>query len=321
MKVLVLGGSKFVGHHIVETLLAHGHEVATFSRGQTNPGSHPGVTELRGDRLGDVSALEGGNWDAVVDTSAYVPRAVRSVAEILAPSNPYYLFISTISVYDDPQPGADEDAKVLELADPTVETIDAATYGGLKVLCERELLARFPRLAIVRPGLLMGPQDPTDRFTFWVWRFGRGGEVPIPNVPGQPLQILDARDLATFVVSLVEAGTLGVFNAAGRPTTFGNAVRAMGEIGGASPRWIDAARFEAAGIEPWRHLPLVPSFDGSGTGLLQISSARANAVGLSPRPLEDSIRDTFAWCRSRDGMAVGMTAEQEAAVIALDSGA
>lgn len=314
MRILVLGGTKFVGRHIVEALLSRGHELTLFTRGQTEPLLFPGVARLIGNRLNDVSALEGTEWDAVVDTSAYVRRAVETVGEAIK-GDPYYLFISTISVYDSPMAGTTEDGAMLHLDDPTVEVVDKDTYGGLKVLCESAVHDRFKNVCVVRPGIIVGPNDPTDRFTFWVWRLGRPGAVPVPDV-SSPCQLIDVRDLGAFVADLVERRTTGVFNAAGPETNFRSVIDEVQRVLDGGVVWLPSERFAAAEVQPWAHLPLVPSFDGAGFGSFQISSERAVSAGLRYRALAETVRDTADWCKDRTAMNVGMTPEQEAAVLA-----
>ena len=313
MHVVVLGGTKFVGRHIVAELLSHGHRVTLFTRGQTAPDLFPEAEHLIGDRLGDVSALYERTYDAVVDVSAYVPRAVHTVAEALS-GDPFYLFISTISVYDDPPAGSDETASINQLDDPTTEVITAETYGGLKVLCENEVRARYSRHVILRPGLIAGPYDPTDRFTYWAWRLNRPGPVPIPDRKSQPIQLIDARDLASFAVKALEDGLQGEYNCAGPPSTMGAVINACG----GSPTWLPAATFTEANLEPWANLPLFTNFDDSGQGMMQISSDKALKAGLTYRPFEETAIDTIAWSKDMTSMKVGLTSEQEKTVLGLD---
>ena len=319
MKVLVLGGTKFVGRHIVEALLARGDDVSIFSRGQTNPDLFDGISCLIGDRLGDASALSGTNWDLVIDTSAYVPRAVDTTSAHLRSNVENYVFISTISVYKDPPPGSNETAPQAELSDSTTETVDAESYGGLKVLCENTVMDNFPNATIVRPGLLIGPHDHTDRFPYWVWRCAQPGPLPLPAVRKQAIQLLDARDLAAFAVSSIGKGQ--VFNATGKACTFGDVIDTCIEAGGrvAEPIWLAPAHFKKAEIEPWKHLPLVTSFEGENDGMMNLDSSSAYAQGLSLRPLLDSTNDTNTWLGDRNELLVGMSCDQEKKVLELRS--
>lgn len=315
MKILVLGGTKFVGRHIVDALLSEGHDVTLFSRGQTGAELFPDLPKISGDRLSDVSGLKGTRWDAVVDVSAYVPRAVDSVARALADPKVLYLFISTISVYDNPPPAADEDSDLCWLEDPSVEEITGDTYGGLKVLCEQRVHHHFPNSIIVRPGLIVGPYDPTDRFTYWVWRFSKGGQIPVPNRKNQPVQVIDARDLAAFVAKLVSEKSYGTFNAVGESTTFGDMIELVQQKTSSEVVWMPPRRFEEVGVKTWANLPLVLPYDGSGDGTLQVSDARARAAGLTRRDLRTTIADTRLWCQDMQDMKVGMTDDMERALL------
>ncbi len=207
MKLLVLGGTVFLGRHLVEAATARGHSVTLFNRGQHNPELYPEVEKLRGDRDSDLSALQGRRWDAVIDTCGYLPRAVRASAELLADAVDHYTFISSISVYADfHTPAMDESAPVGTLADETVEEVTGETYGPLKALCEQAAERALPgRVLNIRPGLIVGPHDPTDRFTYWPVRVARGGEVLAPGRPHVPVQVIDGRDLAEWTVRMVEA--------------------------------------------------------------------------------------------------------------------
>ncbi len=228
MKLLILGGTEFVGRHLVEAALERGHEVTLFNRGQTNPDLFPDLEKLRGERDGNLEALKGGRWDAVMDTSGYAPRVVHASASLLAEAAAHYTFISSVSVYADmSEIGLNEESALGELEDKTVEEITDKTYGPLKALCEQVVQNAFPeRSLILRPGLIVGPHDPTDRFTYWPWRVAQGGEVVAPGDPNARTQIIDARDLAEWSIRLVEAGQTGIYNAVGpdRPLTLRSAL-------------------------------------------------------------------------------------------------
>ena len=217
LKVLILGGTAFLGPEIVEAARAHGHVLTLFNRGKTNPGLFPDIEKLRGDRNGDLKALEGRSWDAVIDTSGYVPRHVRDSARLLSKAVGHYVFISTVSVYADfKAEGMDESAPVGTLPDPTVEQVTGETYGPLKALCEKAAEEAMPgHVANVRPGLIVGPGDPTDRFSYWPVRVAKGGDVLAPGNPDTAVQFIDVRDLAAWSVKLVEDGHAGVYNAVG----------------------------------------------------------------------------------------------------------
>ena len=216
--ILMLGGTGFLGPQTVEAALRRGHKVTLFNRGKTRPGLFPDLEKLQGDReKDDLKALEGRKWDAVVDTSANVPRWVKKAAAVLGPNVGHYIYISSISVYaDTSKPGIDESAPVATIDDPTTEKIDGRTYGALKALTEKAAETAMPgKVAVVRPGLIVGPEDPSDRFTYWPVRVARGGEVLAPGSPDDPIQLIDVRDLGEFLVRLIEGRTTGVFNALG----------------------------------------------------------------------------------------------------------
>ena len=261
MDILILGGTVFLGRHLVEAALAHGHTVTLFNRGQHNPDLFPQVERLRGDRGGDLSAIEGRHWDAVIDTSGYLPRAVRASAELLAPNVDHYTFISSISVYGDPShPNVDEDAPVATMDDPTNENI-AENYGALKALCEQAAEAAMPgRVLHIRPGLIVGPHDQSDRFTYWVQRVARGGEVLAPGDPDAPVQIIDVRDLAEWTIRMVEQGKTGIFNATGpaEPLTMRRCLRQPRQASDsdASFIWLDDDFLVQQGAGPWIEIPL-----------------------------------------------------------------
>ena len=204
MDVLIMGGTGFLGRHLVEAALGEGHRVTLFNRGSSAPDLFPDVETIKGDRELDLSALSGRRWDAAIDTCGYVPRVVRASARLLADAVDHYTFVSSISVYPDAmEPGSDEDAPVQELLDPTVEEVTAKTYGGLKAICEQAAEEEMPgRVLNVRPGLISGPHDPTDRFTYWPRRISAGGEVLAPDSPERQVQFIDVRDLAAWIVRM-----------------------------------------------------------------------------------------------------------------------
>jgi 2'-hydroxyisoflavone reductase len=322
VRVLVLGGTLFLGRHLVETALARSHDVTIFTRGRTNPGLYPDVERLRGDRDGDLSALEGRRWDAVVDTSAELPRWVRAAARLLVDRVEHYTFVSTCSVYADvSRAGVDETAPVHGLADETIEEIhDAATYGARNALCEREAERAFPgRALVVRPGLIVGPYDDSGRFTYWVHRIARGGDVLAPEPRGQRVQFIDARDLAEWVVDRVEARAIGVYNATGpvEPITMGQLLEAIVTATGSDARfvWVDEEFLMRSGVEAWTDLPLwlAPNTYPELAGFLSIDIGRAVAAGLRFRPLAETIRATLE--QAAPTPAAGLSREREAALL------
>jgi len=324
MKLLVLGGTIFLGRHLVEQALGAGHEITLFTRGRHNADLFPEAERLRGDRDGGLQALAGRRWDAVVDTCGYVPRIVRDSARLLAPSVERYLFVSSISVYRDfARPGVDEDGPLAELADPSVETVDGETYGGLKALCERACAEELPgRALLVRPGLIVGPYDPTDRFTYWPERFARGGEAIAPGSPDRVTQVIDVRDLAAWMLRMVEAGRAGVYNATGPepPLTFGRLFEACRQAGGAGtvPIWVDEAFLQERGVAPWSELPLWVPQTPDQAGFDAVAVGRAIAEGLRFRPIDETVRDTLAWAQTLPAdrpRRAGLAPEKEAEVL------
>jgi 2'-hydroxyisoflavone reductase len=323
MKLLLLGGTGFLGPELVEAALARGHQITLFNRGKTRPGLFPGLEKLRGDRDGRLEALVGRRWDAVLDTSGYVPRIVRMSAELLAPAVERYLFISSISAYaEGVKAPVGEEASLATLSDPASEDV-SRDYGALKAACERTAEAAMPGRALsIRPGLIAGPGDPTDRFTYWPVRLARGGDVLAPGDGTDPAQVIDARDLAALAIHCAEDRRAGVMNAVGpiAPTDMRRFLAGVAEGVGASPplTWVDAPFLDGSQVSPWSDLPV---WMGKNDPLSQCSNARAVAAGLTCRPLADTARDTLAWWRAlpeerRGAPRTGLTAAREAEVLA-----
>jgi 2'-hydroxyisoflavone reductase len=323
VKVLVLGGTIFLGRHLVDAAVARGHDVTLFNRGHTNPALYPDVERLRGDRDGDLRALAGRRWDAAIDTSADLPRWVRASAGLLAERVDHYTFVSSCSVYaDTSRPGVDETAPVQALADETVEPIvDAATYGALKALCEREAEGAFAGRALVaRPGLIVGPHDDSGRFTYWVHRIAGGGDVLAPEPRSQPVQLIDARDLAEWTVEMAEARATGVYNATGPtvPITIEELLRAIVDATSSDARlvWVGEDFLVREGVEPWTHLPLwlAPETYPELAGFLSVDVSRAVGAGLRFRALAETIGATLEHATpTRDA---GLSAKREADLLA-----
>src|SRR5215210_2686868 len=236
MDVLIIGGTGFLGRHLVEAALGDGHRPTLFNRGLSEPGLFPEVEKIEGDRDGDLSALRGRSWDAVIDTCGYVPRVVRASAGLLADAVDHYTYISSISVYSNAIAlGADEEAPVRELPDRRVEEVTGETYGGLKALCERAAEEMMPgRVLNVRPGLISGPHDPTDRFTYWPRRIAAGGEVLAPDSPERRVQFIDVRDLAAWILKMSVEQRIGTYNATGPDyeLTMGQLLEECESVGG-----------------------------------------------------------------------------------------
>jgi len=319
MKLLVLGGTKFLGRHAVDAALAGGHDVTIFTRGQTNPGLFPEVEHLQGDRDGDLAALGDNSWDGVVDTSGYVPRIVRQSAELLHDRVGRYVFVSSISVYDDFSTPPSEASSVAELEDPATEEV-LEHYGALKAACEGVVEEIYgDRSARVRAGLIVGPYDATDRFTYWPRRIALGGKVLGPGDPAAPVQFIDARDLAAWLVKLAFEGPGGTFNATGpaQQLTFEQLLDDMRETiaSDANVVWLDNERVLEAGVQPWSELPLwLPGSDYAGMARADIS--RALAAGLTFRPVGETIADTLAWDRSEAGDRPTLTHDKEQEILA-----
>jgi 2'-hydroxyisoflavone reductase len=306
MRLLILGGTVFLGRHLVEAALARGHTVTLFHRGQHNPELFPEVEKLHGDRTVDLSALRGRRWDAAIDTCGYVPRVVRASAELLAGAVDHYTFISSISVYPHFRSlGLDERAAVGTLEDPTVEEVTGETYGPLKALCEQAAEQAMPgRALIIRPGLIVGPHDPTDRFTYWPHRVAQGGEVLVPGRSERHTQIIDARDLAEWTLRMVEARRTGVYNATGPDydLTIGRLFDVCRDVSGGDARftWVAEGFLGEKELGPWIELPLwIPESDADMVGFADVDCARAIAAGLTFRDLAATVRDTLAWDATR----------------------
>jgi 2'-hydroxyisoflavone reductase len=311
MRLLVLGGTKFLGRAIVDVALGHGHEPTLFNRGVTNPGLFPDVETVIGDRSGELSELAGREWDAVVDVAAYMPADVRRSVDALHGRVGSYTFVSSVSVYADHSVPQVEGAAVLELAQGEEDDSSAETYGARKAAGERIVEEAFEdRAFIVRPGLIVGPHDPTGRFSYWPHRIARGGEVLAPGEPSDPVQFVDVRDLAEWIVFGTEAGVSGVFNATGVTMRFDELLDECKRVTGSDARftWVPSDRLLAAGAEEWMGIPLwiaSPGWEAANRVVVD----RALAAGLRFRPLAETIRGTLAESAPMDG--VGPTLERE----------
>ena len=325
MKLLILGGTLFLGRHLVEAAQERGHDITLFHRGKTNPGLFPGVTEILGDRkeAEGLAQLAGRTFDAVIDTCGYIPRTVRESAQALVGSVGSYCFISTVSVYANwPESSTDEDSTLATLEDPTTEELTGETYGALKALCEQEVQTVFPtRTLIIRPGLIVGPHDPSDRFTYWPHRVAQGGEILAPGSAELPTQWIDVRDLARWTIQMVEAGRTGVFNADGPVVSLGQLLATCLLASGASASitYASEAFLQEQEVKPWLELPLwIPGLLGRKDGGAT-RTQRANMAGLSYRSVLETVRDTLVWDSQRPQETAWkntLTAEKEAAVLA-----
>ncbi len=325
MKLLILGGTVFLGRALVGVATARGHEVTLFHRGKHNPELFPDVERIIGDRDTDLGRLEGRKWDAVVDTCGYFPRQVRASASQLATATGHYTFVSSISVFADfDTPGMDECAPVGTLPDPTIEEITGESYGPLKALCEKEAEAAMPgRVLNIRPGLIVGAHDPSDRFTYWPVRVARGGDVLAPERPEVLVQIIDVRDLAEWNVRMVESGLTGVYNATGPdyPLTMGDVLEACKTVAASDAvfRWAPVPILNDAGVAAWTEMPIwVP--ESEGAGFSAIDCTKAIRAGLTFRPIEDTVRATLEWAATWPedrALRAGISPEKEAAALAL----
>ncbi len=327
VRILILGGTRFVGRHTAEAALARGHRVTVFNRGRSDPNPDIPVEQLRGNRDGDLSALRGRCWDAAIDVSGYVPRVVRASAELLAPSVGHYTFVSTASVYASPKADdrVDEQAPIQTIDDESREDyLNPDAYGALKALCERAVERAAPgRVLVARLSLVVGPRDPTDRFTYWPHRVARGGTILAFDRPDRVvLPFIDARDIAEWVVPSVETGRTGTFNLGGRSgATIGEILeicRTVSRAPDASFVWASEAFLLEQGVKPWTEIPLWVR--SGGDDLAGLDSAKARAAGLRLRPLAKTVADTLAWDRARPqdaALRAGMTAEREAELLAL----
>jgi 2'-hydroxyisoflavone reductase len=321
VRVLVVGGTRFVGRHIVQALLDAGHEVTLFHRGSGPDDPFPGAEHRHGDRNGDLAELAEGSWDATVDVSAYVPRQVRALGEALGRAGGRggrYAYISSISAYATPDhPGITESAPLAVLLDEDTEVVDDQTYGGLKALSEYAAVESFgTETLIIRPTYVIGPYDPTGRFTAWSLRLADGGEVLAADPRDQPLQVVDARDLAAFVVTLLEQGARGPFHVAGpdRPYSLEDLlddVRTAVAPDGTTITWVDAGFAAENGLDG-RQLPLWHEGEHDYTGAVDAGAAVRR--GLRLRPVAESARDVLA-ARDvtplRDGVGLDRAREAE----------
>ena len=331
LRILILGGTGFTGPFQVKYALSRGHKVTVFNRGKTHPGELPKeVEQLIGDRNGQLEALKGKQWDVCIDNPTTLPAWVRAAAQILEGNVERYIFISTISVYADTSTGPDENTPLAkyEGADPFKETLEAMkasgykTYGPLKALSEQETEKWFPgKSLIIRPGLIVGPRDETDRFTYWPVRIDRGGEVLAPGNPSDPVQFIDGRDLAEWTIRMAENRETGIYNATGPAKELG--------IGGmldgiktalnsnATFAWADAEFLKQQKVEAWSDMPV---WAGDELGMSRTNISRALAKGLTFRSLGNTARDTLAWFKAQKPerqakMRAGLTPEREAEVL------
>lgn len=326
MKILIIGGTRFLGRHLVHSALARGHQVTLFNRGLTNPALFPRVETILGDREKDWAELVGHEWDAVIDTCGYVPRIVHLSASGLAGSVSRYVFISSISAYAGfSKIGIDESDPVGKMEDESVEEITGETYGPLKVLCEKVVQDIFgdEGALIIRPGLIVGPYDPTDRFTYWPVRVKRGGDVLAPEEPDVPIQIIEARDLSDFIIKLIEEDASGIFNATGPEyeLTMGAMLETCKQVSNSNAdfKWASVDFLGRHEVVSWSDMPVwIPNTE-EDAGFSRVDISKAIKAGLKFRPLEETVRDTLDWAERRPSdweWRAGLGAEREAKVLA-----
>jgi 2'-hydroxyisoflavone reductase len=331
--ILILGGTGFLGPAVVAAAQARGHTVTLFNRGKTRPELFPGVEKLRGDRDPKkdegLKALEGRKWEAVIDNSGYYPRMVGASASLLAPNVGHYVYISSVSAYaENATPGQDESAPTATLKDPNVEEMgkNFENYGGLKRACEEAAEKAMPgRVANVRPGYIVGPEDRSDRFTYWPVRYAKGGEMLAPGAPTDPLQIIDVRDLAEWLVHLVETNTVGIFNAVGpqKPWNMGALFDACKKATGQKGTklvWVPGDFLEKQGENGDGDIPIWAPYMGKYKGMHLYSNAKAVKAGLRFRNPATTVKDTLAWFNAqpaerRAKLRAGLSPERERALL------
>ncbi len=327
MRILLIGGPRFLGYHLIESALKRGHQLTLFNRGRTNPNLFPEVERIQGDRTVNLDGLKNHQWDAVIDTCGYQPRIVRMSLDALGGKIGHYTFISSISVYSDEEtPNQAEDAPTGIMADPTVEEITGETYGPLKVLCEQAVAEAMPgRHLNIRPGLIVGPYDPSDRFTYWPARVARGGDILAPGKPTTVTQIIDARDLADWTILMIESGKTGVYNATGPrfPLSMADILYTCKRVSGSDAHftWVDDEFLMEQRVGAFVEMPLwVPP---SAAGLMSVNIDKALANGLVFRSLSQTCQDTLEWQAQRPpeyAWRGGLTPEREAQLLGLWKG-
>jgi 2'-hydroxyisoflavone reductase len=322
MRLLILGGTIFLGRHLAEAALARGHQLTLFNRGRHYPAVFPEVERIVGDRRGDLEGLRGRSWDAVIDTSGHVPRVVRTSAKRLAGAVKHYTFISSVLAYEGfpKTPGLDENSPLGAAANPATEEVAPDNIGPLKALCEMELENTLPGQAlIIRAGFIFGPWDPTGRSGYWIHRISQGAEVLAPGKPDRPLQMIDVRDLAEWILSCAEDGRTGIYNATGPsyPSTL-TLERFLQTCefqcrSGAQFTWISDSFLVAAGVRPGVDLPFwMPG------GVSGVNCHKGISAGLTFRSLEEIVRNVVLWYADQRPYApqrAGITRERESQLL------
>jgi 2'-hydroxyisoflavone reductase len=325
MNILIIGGTRFLGRALVNSARERGHSLTLFNRGKSGPGLFPDVEQVTGDRMTDLDTLAGRKWNTVIDTCGFEPGAVRVSAGKLADAVERYVFISSISAYGSiGQPGVDESYPAAHLPEGEPETFKMENYGALKALCEQAAEDALPGRALnIRPGLIVGEFDLTDRFTYWPWRVAQGGEVLAPGHPGYLTQFIDVRDLADWTIRMIEEERAGIYNATGpeTPMPLSQLLETSKQVSGsdAAFTWASEEFLLSNNVQPWMEMPLwIPESDPDAA-LNQTSIRKALAAGLAFRPLEDTLRSTLAWAATRPAdhsWRAGITREREAELLA-----
>jgi nucleoside-diphosphate-sugar epimerase len=321
MKILLIGGTRFLGRHFVEHAVNAGHDITLFHRGLSGCTDFPEVEHVHGDRANDLDRLGDRIWDAVIDTSGYLPRVVRKSAQFFATRASHYTFVSSLSVYNTYSPGMTEHDDVAKLEGPEQDVMTSETYGALKALCEKEVMAAFPDRSVqVRAGMIVGPWDYSDRFTYWVRRVSMGGDIIVPEPRRRPMQLIHAGDLAAWMLLMAETRGTGIYHATtpNVPWTFEDVLEACREVSGSKPTWVwvPESFFVEEKVEFWQELPLcVPPPEDA---VMTISVAKAIADGLTWRPLLITTRETLAWDAVRPPgtqLKAGLLPEREVALL------
>lgn len=326
MRILIIGGTRFLGRHIVDTALRGGHQLTLFNRGKNSQVVPEGIEQIQGDRnqAEDLQKLAGRTWDAVIDPSAYFPHQVRSLLAVIGSNIAHYSLISTISVYAEPLPETIDESAPLATTDDPEATEIGANYGALKALCEEAAEAALPgRVHAIRAGLIVGPYDPTHRFTYWPERLQRGGEVIAPGSPDQAVQVIDVRDLSEWTVGAAERGVVGRYNATGPadPLTLGDVISECQRQGqpNSNIHWLPENWLLEQQVQPWIGLPLwLPGEDSQR--LMNTRCEAAIGLGLRFRPLAETVQATIAWFKANPEVLQGhptLTAEREAELLTL----
>jgi len=303
--ILIIGGTRFLGRFLTQEGIKRKHEITLFNRGKTNPHLFPDIEKLHGDRDGGLEPLKGRRWDLVIDVCGYVPRIVEQSAKLLKDQAGKYLFVSTMIVYDDLNKiDLKENDRLASMGEDTDEEVTTESYGPLKGDCERVVKRYFPENNLmIRPGVIIGPEDNTDRFTYWVNRIGKGGRFLAPGNPDDPVQVIDVRDLVSWIYDIIEKNGTGAYNATGPDykLTMGELFEECQEVAGvpAEPVWVDSEFLLEQDVVPWRDIPLWRRGGHHQKGFMRIDSTKAIKEGLTYRPLRESIRDVLDFARSR----------------------